>query len=91
MNFLRASIVNPDISAELQLNGQFYFNQIPLAPPVFKVVLQDKTTVNVSWSPKVAIGWYIGEEQYNIGCCTIYVTKICAERIGNITDILNRK
>jgi hypothetical protein len=41
-NLLRTSRINPRLSAEAQLNGQFDYNRTPLAPPGIKVVIHER-------------------------------------------------
>jgi hypothetical protein len=42
LNLLRASCLNPKLSAYAQLHGSFDFNRTPLAPPGTKVVIHVK-------------------------------------------------
>ena len=51
LNFLRASRVNPKLSAFEQLNGVFDFNRTPLGPLGCKVIFHEMPTARGSWSP----------------------------------------
>eukprot|EP00957_Ditylum_brightwellii_P044649 3384943-Ditylum_brightwellii.AAC.1 len=51
LNMLRPSRINPQISAETQMNGMHNFNSMPLAPPGTKVIVHEKSTVHCTWSP----------------------------------------
>jgi hypothetical protein len=44
LSLLRQSRINPRISVQVQINGAFVFNRTPLAPPVTKVLIHDKTS-----------------------------------------------
>jgi hypothetical protein len=52
LNLLRASRLNPRLSANEQLNGTFDFNKTPLAPPGTKVIVHEKPQVRQSWAPR---------------------------------------
>jgi len=41
LNLMRASRINPRLSAEAQLNGAFDYNKTPLAPPGTKVLIHE--------------------------------------------------
>jgi hypothetical protein len=49
LNMLRASRLNPTLSAEAQLNGIFDFNRTPLAPPGTSVIIHEKPSVRQFW------------------------------------------
>ena len=44
LNLLRPDRMNPRLSAELYLNGDFYFNHAPLSPLVKRVIISDGPT-----------------------------------------------
>jgi hypothetical protein len=52
LNLLRASRVNPYISAYQQLHGQYNFEQAPIAPPGIKVLIHEKPQQRESWAPR---------------------------------------
>ena len=41
LNLLRPSRLNPRLLAEAQLNGAFYFNRTPLAPPGTQIIVHE--------------------------------------------------
>jgi hypothetical protein len=59
LNLLRNSRINPRLSAGAQLNGQFDYNQTPIAPPGIRVVIHEKSTKRGTWAPHGALGFYI--------------------------------
>ena len=60
LNLLRASNINPLVSAEAMLNGAFDYNITPLAPPGTKIIAYDTPSTRKTWSPHGMDGWYIG-------------------------------
>lgn len=50
MNLLRSSRINPNLSAEEQLNGTFDYNKTPLAPLGIKVLAFEMPTHRASWA-----------------------------------------
>ena len=51
LNLLRPSRLNPRLSAEAQLNGDFDFNRIPLAPPGTQVIVHKTPNNRRTWAP----------------------------------------
>eukprot|EP00532_Pseudo-nitzschia_australis_P011281 CAMPEP_0168233864 /NCGR_PEP_ID=MMETSP0140_2-20121125/17949_1 /TAXON_ID=44445 /ORGANISM="Pseudo-nitzschia australis, Strain 10249 10 AB" /LENGTH=183 /DNA_ID=CAMNT_0008166597 /DNA_START=687 /DNA_END=1235 /DNA_ORIENTATION=- len=49
LNLLRASQVNPKLSAYAQVHGPFDFNKTPLAPLGCKIVIHDRAEEQRSW------------------------------------------
>jgi hypothetical protein len=89
LNLLRTSRINPRLSAEAQLNGQFDYNRTPLAPPGIKVVIHERHDKRKSWDPHGATGWCIGEAPHHYRCWNIYVTKTNSERIGDTVEFVS--
>jgi hypothetical protein len=83
LNLLRTSGINPRLSAEAQLNGQFDYNRAPLTPPGIRAVVHKKPDKRNSWDPRGSTDWYVGEAPHHYRCWTIYVSKTNAERIGD--------
>ena len=86
LNLLRQSRINPRLSAEAQLNGQFDFNATPMAPPGTKIIIHEKPNKRGSWAPHGAKGWYLGPASNHYRCWTVYVTKTASERIGDTVE-----
>jgi hypothetical protein len=68
INLLRASWVDPTISAYEAINGPFDYNAIPLAPPGCKIVVHEKPGQRASWDPHGVIGWYLGPAMAHYRC-----------------------
>ena len=75
LNLLRSSRINPRLSAEAQLNGQFDYNRTPMAPPGTRVVIHEKPGNRASWAPHGSKGWYVGPAPHHYRCWTVYVEK----------------
>jgi len=87
LNLMRASNVNPFISAYYQLlHGRFNFNKTPLAPPGIKVVIHEKPTQRESWAPHGVDGWYVGPALKSYRCYDVLVK---STRRTRITDTLS--
>jgi hypothetical protein len=50
LNLMRASRINPRLSAEAQLNGAFDYNKTPLAPPGTKVLIHETPNRRRTWA-----------------------------------------
>jgi hypothetical protein len=48
------------MSAYAQLNGHFYFNRTPLAPPGNRVIAHEKPDQRASWDPHGVDDYYFG-------------------------------
>ena len=51
LNLLRPSRINPQLSAEAQLNGAFNFNRTPLVPPGTKALIFESSADRHTWDP----------------------------------------
>ena len=56
----------------------------PMAPPVTKVIIHEKSQQRGSWSPHVTKGYYVRHAPHHYQLCTVYVTKTAAGRICNM-------
>lgn len=86
LNLLRASRLNPRLSAYAQLHGSFDFNATPLAPPGTRVVVHEKPSVRASWAPHGQEGWYVGPAMEHYRCYIVHVSSTNAERIGDTVE-----
>ena len=82
LNLLRASRINPSLSAYEQLHGRFDYNRTPLAPPGVRVTAFVHPEQRASWDPHALDGWYVGPAMNSYRCHTIYIketgkTRIC--------------
>jgi hypothetical protein len=82
LNLLRASCINPRLSAEAQLNGAFNFNRTPLAPPGTRVLIHETPANRRTWAPHGVDGWYLGAAPEHYRCYRVYVYKAVVERIA---------
>ena len=73
LNLLRRSRINPRLSAEAQLNGEFDYNQTPMAPPGTKVLIHDTPQQRRTWDFHVKEGWYIVTAQIHYRCYRILI------------------
>lgn len=85
LNLLRASRVNPRLSAYAQVFGQFAFNDTPLAPPGCHVMVHEKPHLRESWAPHAVDAWYTGPALSHYRCYRVHVWSTKKERI---TDTL---
>jgi hypothetical protein len=60
LNLLRASALNPAISAWEHLNGRFDFMCTPIAPAGTKVLAFEPPDQRASWDPHGVQGFYVG-------------------------------
>ena len=88
---LRSSRINPRLSSEAQLNGQFDYNRTPLAPPGTRVIIHDKPSARATWAPHGSKGWYIGAAPNHYRCWTVYVDKTASERIGDTVEFFPKQ
>ena len=81
LNLLRASRLNPKLSAYAQLEGTFNFTHTPLAPPGTRIIIHEKPTIRQTWAPHGTDVWYVGPALHHYQCYRIWVPRIHAERI----------
>lgn len=91
LNLLRSSCINPRLSAEAQLNGQFDYNRTPTAPPGTRVIIHEKPSHQASWAPHGAKGWYVDPALHHYRCWAIYLDKTASERIGDMVEFFTRQ
>ena len=80
LNLLRASRLNPKLSAWAYLFGEFDYMKTPLAPPGTKCLVHSKTNQRGSWSPNGEEGWTIGYSPEHYRCIKVYFPKTRSER-----------
>jgi hypothetical protein len=86
LNLLRPSRVNPKLSAEAILNGQFDYNRTPLAPPGTKVLVHETPAQRSTWSPHAIDGWYLGAAPDHYRCHRTYIPATRSERIARTVE-----
>ena len=72
LNLLRRSWINPILSAEAQLNGEFNCNHTPMATPQKKFLIHETPQQMRTWDFCGKEGWYIGKAQLHYRCYRIY-------------------
>ena len=60
LNLLRRSRINPQLSAEAQLNGAFEYNRTSMPPPGTRVLIHETLKQRRTWYFHGKEGWYIG-------------------------------
>ena len=83
LNLLRLARLNPKLSANSFLFGEFDFTRTPLAPICTKVRAHVKRDTRYSWDPRGQPGWYIGPALEHHRCVTCYYPKTRAEQVGD--------
>ena len=72
LNLLRASRINPNLSAYAQLHGNFNYNRTPLAPPGIKVLTYIRPENRKSWAPHAKEGFYLGPAMNHYRCHKVW-------------------
>ena len=81
LNILRASRVNPKLSAQAHMHGAFDYNKTPLAPPGINVLAHVRPEDRISWDPHAKEGIYIGPALDHSRCHRIWTPTTAAIRI----------
>ncbi len=87
LNLLRASRVDPTISAYEALNGPYDWNRYPLAPLGCKAVIYEDSDTRGSWASRGVDGWYLGPSKDHYRCDLYYVPETRAYRISGSTEL----
>ena len=87
LNMLRASRVNPSISAYEALHGPYDWNRYPLAPLGCKAVIYKDGYVRGSWASRGVDGWYLGPSMDHYRCDVYYVPETRAYRVSGSTEL----
>lgn len=91
LNLLRASRLNPKLSAYAQLFGNFDFNRTPLAPPGTRILSHDKPANRASWATHGEEGWYLGPAMEHYRCYRVFIIKTKAERDSDTVSFFPSK
>jgi hypothetical protein len=86
LNLLRASRLNPRLSAEMQLNGPFNYMKTPLAPPGTKCQIHIKPDKRASFGPHSIDAWYVGPAPKHYRCYTCYIPSTGGERVSDTVE-----
>ncbi len=77
LNMLRPSLMTPTISVYAYLWKQHDYNDDPFAPLGCKVKAHLVPTIQESWAPHTASGFYVGNAWDHYWCHKIYITDTC--------------
>jgi hypothetical protein len=93
LNLLRASRLNPSLSAHAAIHGNFNFdfNATPLAPPGTKIVLHEKSTNQPTFGTHATDGWYIGPSLHHYRCYHCYLPSTALTRHGDRVEFFLNK
>lgn len=83
LNLLRASRINPNLSAYAQVWGQFLYNNTPLAPPGCHVMVHEKPHQRASWAPHAVDAWYLGPALNHYRGYRVYIWETRHERTSD--------
>jgi len=87
LNLLRASRINPNISAYEALNGPFNWDRYPLAPPGCKAIIYKAPALWGSWASHGTDAWYLGPSADHYRCNIYYVPETRAYRISGSAEL----
>ena len=82
LNLLRASRINPQISAHAQLKGAFDFNWTPLSPLGARIISYNTHGKRESWEPHGTHAWYLGPTSFHYQFYRAFIIETWAERIS---------
>ena len=68
LNLMRASRINPNISAYEAIWGPYDWNCFPLAPPGCKAVIYESPAARGSWGSRGTDAWYLGPSRDHYRC-----------------------
>ena len=80
LNLLRASRINPKLSAFAHLFGMFDYNKTPIVPPGTKIVAHLKPDTRSSWAANGEEGWTIGPALDHYRCLNCYFPQSKSQR-----------
>jgi hypothetical protein len=87
LNLMRASRINPAISAYEALYGPYDWNRYPLAPLGCKAVVYEDGESRGSWAARGIDGWYLGPSKDHYRCSLYYIPETRAYRISGSTEL----
>ena len=84
---MRASQIDPTISAYKALNGPYDWNWYPLAPLQCKAVIYEDSNIWGSWASRGVDGWYLRPSRDHYRCALYYIPETRAYRISGSTEV----
>jgi hypothetical protein len=91
LNLLRASRINPKLSAATHIFGQYDVNRAPMAPPGTRIIAHDNPNRRRTWAPHGKDRWYIGPALEHYRCYTVYITKTLGDSIVETVEFFPEK
>ena len=82
LNLMRASPINPKISAYEAIWGPYDWNRFPLAPPGCKAVIYESPAARGLWGSRGTDAWYLGPSRDHYRCNHYFVPETRAYRIS---------
>ncbi len=87
LNLMRASRINPAISAYEALNGPYGWNRYLLAPLGCKAIVYKDGDTQGSWASRGIDGWYLGPSKDHYRCALYYIPETRAYHISGPTEL----
>ena len=73
LNILRATRINPKLSAYAILEGTYNFNNTPMAPPGIRSLVYTDPKMRRSWETHAKDGWYVGPASDHYRCFCFWI------------------
>ncbi len=86
-NMMRASCVNPTISAYEALNGPYDWNRYPLAPLGCRAVVYKDGDTRGLWASRGVDAWYLGPSRDHYHCNLYCIPETRAYQISGSTEL----
>jgi hypothetical protein len=87
LNLMRASRINPNISAYEAIWGPYDWNRFPLAPPGCNAVIYESPAARGSWGSRGTDAWYLGPSRDHYRCNHYFVPETRAYRISGSAEL----
>jgi hypothetical protein len=84
---MRASRIDPTMSAYKALNGPYDWNRYPLAPLGCKAVIYKECDIRGSWASRGVDGWYLRPSRDHYQCDLYYIPETRAYRISGSAEV----
>ena len=83
LNILRTSRLHPHMSSFTHMNGPFYYNATPMAPPGIRTLVYETPQQRKTWAQHGVDDWYIGYCPDHYRCHKTYIPATRGERIAH--------
>jgi hypothetical protein len=88
LNLLRASRLDPQLSAAAHYHGLVTYNRTAFGPPGCKIIAHEKPAQKRTWAAHGKTGWSIGHTMQHYRCQNVYITATASERIVDTHEFL---